>query len=151
MPSLGPPNNSQETNPYSELAITTVHTSLPPFHFGFHALVFSHRSYDLSTPFAILRAALYLSLNSLHDEIQARIVQEMLHGLYHAFILFDEYERLTGGKWGTGGCRCRQYARREFHVSWSLLWPTIWKVDLDVPLLVFSAKAGFIKNFLRCL
>ncbi|KAF8954514.1 hypothetical protein BDZ97DRAFT_1928178 [Flammula alnicola] len=36
----------------------------------------------------------------------------MLHGLFHAFIPFAEYERLTGGKWGTGGCRCRQCARR---------------------------------------
>ena len=75
-------------------------------------LIFSHRSYDLSTAFAILRASLYLSLSSLHDEIQARIVQEMLHGLFHAFIPFEEYERLTSSKWGTGGCRCRQCARR---------------------------------------
>ena len=75
-------------------------------------LIFSHRSYDLSTAFAILRAAIYLSLTSLEDEIQARIVQEMLHGLFHAFIPFEEYERLTSGKWGTGGCRCRQCARR---------------------------------------
>ena len=100
----------------------TLNLPSPPFtpaslHFtlGFMytgTLIFSHRSYDLSTAFAILRAALYLSLNSLHDEIQARIVQEMLHGLYHAFIPFDEYERLTNGKWGTGGCRCRQCARR---------------------------------------
>ena len=41
-------------------------------------LIFSHHSYDdyydLSTVFTILRAALYLSLNSLHDIIQARIV-----------------------------------------------------------------------------
>ena len=100
----------------------TLNLPSPPFtpaslHFtlGFiytGTLIFSHRSYDLSTAFAILRAALYLSLNSLHDEIQARIVQEMLHGLYHAFIPFEEYERLTNGKWGTGGCRCRQCARR---------------------------------------
>jgi BTB/POZ domain len=100
----------------------TLNLPSPPFtpaslHFtlGFMytgTLIFSHRSYDLSTAFAILRAALYLSLNSLHDEIQARIVQEMLHGLYHAFIPFEEYERLTNGKWGTGGCRCRQCARR---------------------------------------
>jgi hypothetical protein len=55
---------------------------------------------------------MYLQLSSLHDEIQARIVQEMLHGLFHAFIPFEEYERLTNGKWGTGGCRCRQCARR---------------------------------------
>ena len=100
----------------------TLNLPSPPFtpaslHFtlGFiytGTLIFSHRSYDLSTAFAILRASLYLSLPSLHDEIQARIVQEMLHGLFHAFISFDEYERLTGGKWGTGGCRCRQCARR---------------------------------------
>ncbi|KDR66670.1 hypothetical protein GALMADRAFT_147723 [Galerina marginata CBS 339.88] len=75
-------------------------------------LIFSHRSYDLSTAFTILKAALYLSIPSLHDEIQARIVQEMMHGLFHAFIPFAEYERLTGGRWGTGGCRCRQCARR---------------------------------------
>ena len=75
-------------------------------------LIFSHRSYDLSTAFAIMKAALYLSLDTLHDEIQARIIQEMCHGLFHAFIPFAEYESLTGGKWGTGGCRCRQCARR---------------------------------------
>jgi hypothetical protein len=44
----------------------------------------------------------------------------------------------------------------EFHVFWSLLWLmmfkiVIWKVDLDAPLLVFSVKAGFIKNSLHCL
>ena len=75
-------------------------------------LVFSHRSYDLTTAFQILRSALYLSIPSLHDEVQARIVQEMLHGLFHAFLPFPEYERLTAGAWGTGGCRCRQCARR---------------------------------------
>ncbi|KAF9521830.1 hypothetical protein CPB83DRAFT_801138 [Crepidotus variabilis] len=75
-------------------------------------LIFSHRSYDLSTAFAILRAALYLALPTLHDEVQARVAQEMLHGLFHAFIPFAEYERLTAGRWGTGGCRCRQCARR---------------------------------------
>ncbi|KAF8632501.1 hypothetical protein AX17_004825, partial [Amanita inopinata Kibby_2008] len=75
-------------------------------------LIFSNRNYDLNTAFAILRSANYLSLDTLHDEIQARIVQEMMHGLFHAFLSFPEYERLTGGKWGTGGCRCRQCARR---------------------------------------
>lgn len=100
----------------------TIQLPSPPFtpaslHFtlGFiytGTLVFSHRSYDLSTAFAILRAALYLGLPTLHDEIQARIAQEMVHGLFHAFITFNEYERLTAGRWGTGGCRCRQCARR---------------------------------------
>jgi len=39
-------------------------------------------------------------------------MQEMLHGLFHAFNSLAEYERLTGGEWGTGGCRCHQCARR---------------------------------------
>jgi hypothetical protein len=75
-------------------------------------LIFSHRTYDLDTAFHILLSALYLQLDALHDEIQARIVQEMMHGLFHAFLEFGEYERVTGGKWGVGGCRCRQCARR---------------------------------------
>ncbi|KAG6856981.1 hypothetical protein H0H87_011370 [Tephrocybe sp. NHM501043] len=75
-------------------------------------LIFSHRSYDLDTAFHIMRSATYLSLSTLYDEIQARIVQEMMHGLFHAFLPFPEYERLTAGAWGTGGCRCRQCARR---------------------------------------
>ncbi|RDB30179.1 hypothetical protein Hypma_012352 [Hypsizygus marmoreus] len=75
-------------------------------------LIFSHRSYDLDTGFHIMRSATYLSLPTLYDEIQARIVQEMLHGLFHAFLPFPEYEHLTSGVWGTGGCRCRQCARR---------------------------------------
>ena len=113
-----PPSTKQQQG--TEPPILTLPS--PPFtpaslHFtlGFMytgTLIFSHRSYDLSTAFAILRAAMYLSLTSLEDEIQARIVQEMLHGLFHAFIPFEEYERLTNGKWGTGGCRCRQCARR---------------------------------------
>ena len=75
-------------------------------------LVFSHRTFDLDTSFHIMRSATYLGLDSLYDEIQARIVQEMMHGLFHAFLEFSEYERITGGKWGTGGCKCRQCARR---------------------------------------
>lgn len=75
-------------------------------------LVFSHRTYDLDTAFAIIRSANYLSLPHLYNETQARIVYEMLHGLYHAFLEFDEYERITNAKWGIGGCRCRQCARR---------------------------------------
>jgi hypothetical protein len=59
-----------------------------------------------------MRSATYLNLQTLYDKVQARIVQEMMHGLFHAFLEFSEYERITGGKWGTGGCRCRQCARR---------------------------------------
>lgn len=75
-------------------------------------LVFSHRTFDLDTAFHIMRSATYLQLDTLYDEIQARIVQEMMHGLFHAFLEFNEYESITGGKWGTGGCKCRQCARR---------------------------------------
>lgn len=75
-------------------------------------LVFSHRTFDLDTAFHIMRSATYLGLDALYDEIQARIVQEMMHGLFHAFLEFSEYESITGGKWGTGGCKCRQCARR---------------------------------------
>ena len=75
-------------------------------------LEFSNRTFDLDTAFHIMRSATYLQLDTLYDEIQARIVQEMMHGLFHAFLEFNEYENITGGKWGTGGCKCRQCARR---------------------------------------
>lgn len=85
-------------------------------------LLFSHRTFDLDTAFHIMRSASYLSLDTLYDEIQARIVQEMMHGLCHAFLEFPEYEAITGGKWGTGGCKCRQCARRAPRVlEFSLL------------------------------
>ncbi|KAH9833107.1 uncharacterized protein C8Q71DRAFT_909620 [Rhodofomes roseus] len=110
----------------------TVTLPSPPFtpaslHFtlGFiytGTLAFSNRTFDLDTAFHIMRSASYLSIDTLYDEIQARIVQEMMHGLFHAFLEFSEYEAATGGKWGTGGCRCRQCARRaprvlEFAIS----------------------------------
>ncbi|KAF8155388.1 hypothetical protein B0H34DRAFT_798582 [Crassisporium funariophilum] len=106
-------NNSEPptlTLPSPPFTPASLHFTLGFMYTG--TLIFSHRSYDLSTAFAILRAAMYLGLPSLHDEVQARITQEMMHGLFHAFISFAEYDRLTGGKWGTGGCRCRQCARR---------------------------------------
>ncbi|RDX40304.1 hypothetical protein OH76DRAFT_1490393 [Lentinus brumalis] len=110
----------------------TLNLPSPPFtpaslHFtlGFiytGTLVFSHRTFDLDTAFHIMRSATYLSLDTLYEEIQARIVQEMMHGLFHAFLEFSEYEAITGGKWGTGGCRCRQCARRAPRVlEFSLL------------------------------
>jgi hypothetical protein len=75
-------------------------------------LVFSHRTFDLETAFAIMRSAMYLSLDALYTEVQARIIVEMMHGLFHAFLEFNEYESITAGRWGTGGSRCRQCARR---------------------------------------
>ncbi|KAJ7593454.1 hypothetical protein C8J56DRAFT_498559 [Mycena floridula] len=81
-------------------------------------LVFSHRSYDLSTAFSILVSAMYLggkgddAMKTLEDEIQARLVEEMGHGLFHAYLEFADFEKETNGVWGAGGCRCRQCARR---------------------------------------
>ena len=75
-------------------------------------LIFSNERYDLQTAFRILRSAAFSSIQPLYDEIQARIVHEMMHGLFHVFIDFSKYERVTKGKRGFGGCKCRQCARR---------------------------------------
>ncbi|KAG1716805.1 hypothetical protein ID866_327 [Astraeus odoratus] len=113
------PNGAAASTPGEPL---TINLPSPPFtpaslHFTLGyiytgTLHFSHRTYDLDTAFAILRASLYLTLPALTTEIQSRIVYEMLHGLFHAFLEFNAYESITGAKWGTGGCRCRQCARR---------------------------------------
>ncbi|KAG5642183.1 hypothetical protein DXG03_003446 [Asterophora parasitica] len=107
------PNKQEQqilTLPSPPFTPASLHFTLGFIYTG--TLIFSHRSYDLDTAFHIMRSATYLNLSTLYDEIQARIVQEMLHGLFHAFLPFDSYERLTAGAWGTGGCRCRQCARR---------------------------------------
>ncbi|KAJ7935967.1 hypothetical protein B0H13DRAFT_1947640 [Mycena leptocephala] len=75
-------------------------------------LVFSHRTYDLTTALALLLSANYLSLPTLHTEVQARVVSEMAHGLFHAALPFTAYEALTHGAWRAGGCTCRKCAAR---------------------------------------
>ncbi|PPQ99852.1 hypothetical protein CVT24_009603 [Panaeolus cyanescens] len=96
--------------PSSPFTPASLHFTLGYLYTG--TLIFSHRTWDLATAFDIMRAAMFLSLPELFDEIQARIVQEMLHGLFHAFVTFSDYEQLTAKKWGVGGCRCRMCARR---------------------------------------
>jgi hypothetical protein len=44
-----------------------------------------------------MHSAIYLALDALYDEIQARIVQEIMERLFHTFLEFTEYERITGG------------------------------------------------------
>jgi hypothetical protein len=86
----------------------------PPSLLGFlytGTLNISNPTYDLDTAFLIMRATI-LQLQSLYDEVQARIVQETMHGLFYAFLEFEEYKQITGSKWGTSGCRCCQCARR---------------------------------------
>ncbi|KAG9104873.1 hypothetical protein FRC06_006698 [Ceratobasidium sp. 370] len=75
-------------------------------------MAFSHRNWDLDTAFHIIRSAKYLQLDTLDAEARARIIMEMMHGLFHAYLPFDEYERVIEGKWGTGGCKCKQCQRR---------------------------------------
>ncbi|KAI0295717.1 hypothetical protein BC826DRAFT_1007261 [Russula brevipes] len=119
----------------------------PSLHFvlGFiytGTLIFSNRTYDLDTAFHIMRSATYISLTSLYDEVQARIVHEMMHGLFHAYVDFAEYERITGGKWGVSGCRCRQCARRIPRViEFSLL------DDVKNELLQRGARRGLVGMF----
>ncbi|KAF7354977.1 hypothetical protein MSAN_01413200 [Mycena sanguinolenta] len=75
-------------------------------------LAFSHRTYDLSTALALLLSSNYLQLPTLYAEVQARIISEMAHGLFHAAFPFAAYEELTKGVWRAGGCTCRKCASR---------------------------------------
>ncbi|QRW05463.1 The BTB (BR-C, ttk and bab)/POZ (Pox virus and Zinc finger) domain [Ceratobasidium sp. AG-Ba] len=75
-------------------------------------MAFSHRNWDLDTAFHIIRSAKYLQLDTLDSEASARIIEDMMHGLFHAYLPFDEYERIIQGKWGEGGCKCKQCQRR---------------------------------------
>ncbi|CAE6494423.1 unnamed protein product [Rhizoctonia solani] len=81
------------------------------FIFGFiytGTLVFSTRPWGLETAFDIVRGAKYLELDTLGNEARARIIAETMHGLFHAYLPFEEYDRLIEGKWGIGGCKCKQ-------------------------------------------
>ncbi|TDL16162.1 hypothetical protein BD410DRAFT_902200 [Rickenella mellea] len=140
------------TKPPSPSEPLTLTLPSPPFtpaslHFtlGFlytGTLSFSNRTFDLLTSFHILLASTYLSLTSLYSEIQARIVQEQMHGLFHAFLEFAEYERITSGKWGTGGCRCRQCARRAPRVLEFAVRP-----DVQNPYLERGARRALVGLF----
>ncbi|EJD49957.1 hypothetical protein AURDEDRAFT_84583 [Auricularia subglabra TFB-10046 SS5] len=94
-------------------------------------LVFSHRTYDLDTAFAIMRSAAYLQLPQLHNEVEARIVEEMMHGLCLPYIPFAQYEQLTGGKWAAAGCKCRQCARRAPRVLAFAMEPDVRNAVLE--------------------
>ncbi|KAG8925168.1 hypothetical protein FRC02_009876 [Tulasnella sp. 418] len=115
------PMLSQPPPGSAELPIT-VSLPSPPFtppslHFilGYiytGTMYFSHRTFDLTTAFHIIRGATYLNMNALYSEMEARIVEEMMHGLFHAYLPFEQYELITGGRWGVGGCKCKQCQRR---------------------------------------
>ncbi|KAJ7022332.1 hypothetical protein C8F04DRAFT_1402456 [Mycena alexandri] len=94
-------------------------------------LIFSHRTYDLSTALALLLSATYLSLPTLHAEVQARIVSEMAHGLFHAALPFAAYDALTKGAWRAGGCTCRKCAARVPRILEFALRPDVQDVVLE--------------------
>jgi hypothetical protein len=96
--------------PSSAFTPASLHWALGFMYTG--TLNFSHRTFDLDTAFAIVRSAAYLLMHTMSNEIEAYIIEEMLHGLFHAYLTFDQYEKITAGKWGVGGCRCRQCQRR---------------------------------------
>nr|XP_018265781.1 uncharacterized protein I303_02155 [Kwoniella dejecticola CBS 10117]OBR87939.1 hypothetical protein I303_02155 [Kwoniella dejecticola CBS 10117] len=79
-------------------------------------LDFSNRSFDLTTAFHIHRAAAYLQLDSLVNEIESRIVHDFCHGL----------------EWDS--CRCKKCLVRA---------PRIWKYALssDVNALTLEHRA----------
>ncbi|KAL0573753.1 hypothetical protein V5O48_008196 [Marasmius crinis-equi] len=114
--SASAPNSSKEesqvlTLPSPPHTPASLHFTLGYLYTG--TLSFSHRTYDLSTALSILLTSSpsYLNLPSLHAEIRSRIVIEMAHGLFHAFLPFAEYDSLLN-RGGLGGCKCRQCARR---------------------------------------
>ena len=82
----------------------------------------------------------------MYDEIQARIVVEMMHGLFHAFLEFTEYERITGGKWGNG-CRRRQCAQHAPRVLQLSVRTDVQNVYLDRG--ARRALVGLFKDGLR--
>ncbi|KAJ4490325.1 hypothetical protein J3R30DRAFT_3278147 [Lentinula aciculospora] len=108
------PSPQTLTLPSPPFTPASLHFTLGYLYTG--TLAFSHRTYDLTTALHIYLSSLpaHLHLSRLLDEIRGRIVMELCHGLFHAFLEFPEYEALIKGRWGgnTGGCRCRQCARR---------------------------------------
>ncbi|KAJ7634430.1 hypothetical protein FB45DRAFT_908880 [Roridomyces roridus] len=105
-------------------------------------LIFSHRTYDLSTALALLLSANYLQLPALHAEVQARIVSEMTHGLFHAALPFAAYEALTQGAWRAGGCTCRKCAARIPRILEFAIRP-----DVQDPVLERGARRGLVGLF----
>jgi hypothetical protein len=82
--------------PSPPLTPASLHFTLGFIYTG--TLFFLHRAYDLETAFHIMRSATYFNLQTLYDEVQVHIVQEIIHGLFHAFLEFAEYERITGAQ-----------------------------------------------------
>ncbi|KAK7059830.1 hypothetical protein R3P38DRAFT_3252081 [Favolaschia claudopus] len=98
-------------NPHPPL----LHPHILRFTLGFlytGILVFVHRTYDVSTALTLLLSASHFALPTLYTEVSARVITEMVHGLFHAALPFTAYEELTRGPWRAGGCICCKCAGR---------------------------------------
>lgn len=90
-------------------------------------LDFSNRTFDLSTAFQIYKAATYLQIESLMDEVVARIVHDFCHGL----------------DWST--CHCRKCSLRAVRV-----WKFAMEPDVGAVLLARQAKASITRGWAEC-
>ncbi|KAK7033815.1 hypothetical protein R3P38DRAFT_3264328 [Favolaschia claudopus] len=110
-------NDRKECAPYNPsppppITLTPPLPCFTPTSLGFlytSTLIFSHRSYDLSTALTLLLSASYSALLTLYAEISARITIETVHGLFHATLPFTAYEELARGAWSAGGYPCRAH------------------------------------------
>jgi len=81
-------------------------------------LKFSSQTFDLLTAFYIHDGANYLSMPSLRELVIAHLIEDMLHGLFHAMNPTEEYDKLIRHyrDWGAvtrfGGCQCRKCIHR---------------------------------------
>ncbi|KAG8906293.1 hypothetical protein FRB99_007162 [Tulasnella sp. 403] len=135
-----PTDDNELKLPSPPFTPASVHFTLGYIYTG--TLYFSHRTFDLTTAFHIIRSATYLQLDSLYREMEARLVEEMMHGLFHAFLPFDQYEKITAGRWGVGGCKCKQCQRRAPRVLEFAMAP-----DVENPILTRGAQRALSGMF----
>lgn len=119
-------------------ATADIHLPTPPFtpaalHFclGYMYaghLDFSNRSFDLTTAFAIYRAAMYLQLEALVQEIESRVVHDFCHGLDVAKCKCRRCPLRAARVWrfaaepDIGAVQLRDQARRYVIRAWGQSW-----------------------------
>jgi hypothetical protein len=124
--------------PFKPQSTADIHLPTPPFtpaalHFclGYMYaghLDFSNRTFDLSTAFAIYRAAMYLQLEALVQEIESRIVHDFCHGLNIAKCKCRRCPLRAARVWrfatepDIGAIQLRNQARRYVVEAWGQTW-----------------------------
>lgn len=137
-------------------ATADIHLPTPPFtpaalHFclGYMYaghLDFSNRSFDLSTAFAIYRAAEYLQLETLVQEIEARIVHDFCHGLDVAKCKCRRCPLRAARVWrfaaepDIGAIQLREQARWYVIKTWGQSW------GREIGMMETQEKADHVKD-----